>query len=313
MSNDRDVLAGIVKRWSTADAADARAKQQSYRYVVDHTKAAPGEPDDIHWFVQPFLRAEAARVVVPWPKKQGKDPLTILKPEGFGAIKAIGGRAGFGPGERLLTYRTAAYAPKPPGGYINGMRLAHFPNGPPLTPEAWVPGDALSHLTFRWNVANGFDTIGSIFDRFVDEDAGTFESILKSLKDDPNGPGIDVRKEIIATLENRVTLVAAPRSGPHDAAVIAIPTRDEKAVAEALRKSLQNDRKCVKRTFEGHTIWVLQTKPPKSTDRALAKSRVFAAAQGHLFAASRPDMMEQVLRRGSTSPLRLDTNRSRRP
>src|SRR5258708_4161764 len=82
------------------------AAAPSSRYVAEQIKPAAGEPVDLRWFVQPFLRAEAARVIVPWPKKQGKDPLKILKPEGFHAIKAAGGCAGFGPGERLLTYRS---------------------------------------------------------------------------------------------------------------------------------------------------------------------------------------------------------------
>src|SRR5262249_46642357 len=62
ISNDREVLPEIVGRWGKA-ASDALIKLPSYRYIAEQTKPAAGETVDIQWFVQPFMRAEAARLV----------------------------------------------------------------------------------------------------------------------------------------------------------------------------------------------------------------------------------------------------------
>jgi hypothetical protein len=295
VTNDREVLSGMVGRWGKS-SADSLANHPSYQFVKEQTKMEKDEPVDVRWFVRPFLRAQAGRLIVPWPKKQGQDPLKILQPEGFDAILASGGCAGFGNGERLLTYRSAIHAPKPPGGYINSMRIAKFPNGPALTAEPWVPSEMESYFTARWDVSNGFQSFGSMFDRLMEEDKGTFDSIIHSLKDDPDGPGVDVRKDIVATLDNRVSILAMPEPHSIDSTVVAIPTHDEKTLAKALRSCFVNDRRCAQRVFEGHTLWVLETKPPKASDSTLEKSRVFAAANGYLFAGSRADLVERVIR-----------------
>jgi hypothetical protein len=88
--------------------------------------------------------------------------------------------------------------------------------------------------------------------------AGVWDDVLKSLKEDPNGPQIDLRKELIAHLGHRITVISdyqLPITTTSERLLFAIKTLDEKAVAEGIRKTLEGDPTIKKRVFEGHVIW----------------------------------------------------------
>ena len=81
--------------------------------------------------------------------------------------------------------------------------------GDNFAPPDWVPGDVTQFNTLYLDIDTAFKNFGPLFDAYYGEgDAGTFDDIIKGLRDDPNGPRLDVGKDIIGKLGKRVTLLA---------------------------------------------------------------------------------------------------------
>ena len=78
------------------------------------------------------------------------------------------------------------------------------------------------------------------------------------MKDDPGGPQIDLRKELIANLGQRVTMVTGyqlPITTTSERLLWAIEIKDAAAVAKALEKCVKNDPTIKKRVIDGHVVW----------------------------------------------------------
>ena len=90
---------------------------------------------------------------------------------------------------------------------------------------------------------------------------------MESLNDDPNGPHIDLRKELIMHLGQRVTMVTdyqLPITTSSERLLFAIEVKDEKAVAAALVKLLKNDPTVKRRVINGRVIWeIVEEETPK--------------------------------------------------
>ena len=143
-----------------------------------------------------------------------------------------------------------------------------FPNAENFTPQPWVPRDVASYTTLYFDIKNAFDNFGPLFDELFGEgEKGVWEDTLKSLKTDPNGPKIDLRKELILNLGRRVTMISdyqLPITTSSERLLFAIETTDDKAVAQAVKKCMQNDPTVKRRVVSGHVIWeIVEEEQPK--------------------------------------------------
>ena len=87
------------------------------------------------------------------------------------------------------------------------------------------------------------------------------------MKNDPNGPKIDLRKELIQNLGQRVTMITdyqLPITTSSERLLFAIETKDEKAVAKAMEKSMKNDPTVKRRVVGGRVMWeIVEEEQPK--------------------------------------------------
>ena len=85
------------------------------------------------------------------------------------------------------------------------MRMLQLPNAA-VQPQSWVPRMRASYATFQLQIDSAFDNVGPLFDAMQDhEDA--WKNTLEGWETDPYGPQVDVRKEFIANMGRRITLV----------------------------------------------------------------------------------------------------------
>jgi hypothetical protein len=94
----------------------------------------------------------------------------------------------------------------------------------------------------------------------VDELAGdaVFEEVIEGIKLDPKGPQVDLRKELVAHLGERATLLTdnkLPVTPQTQRVMLAIELTNPEAVARTLDKAMETDPNAEKREFNGHTIW----------------------------------------------------------
>lgn len=179
-------------------------------------KSAKGLAPDLRWYISPFAwdaarrTLEARGVVV-----DRKDTATILREQGFDAVKAIGGYISMAVSpEQDFIHRTAVYAPPTPGTegksarekYRLGMRMAELPNRPDMPIEQWAPRMTATYTTINVDILNAFDHVDTLFDAMSGYD-GAFRTTLDSFEVDPYGPKIKVREQLVKNLGKRLTMM----------------------------------------------------------------------------------------------------------
>ena len=92
--------------------------------------------------------------------------------------------------------------------------------------------------------------------------SGTFEETIESVEKDPNGPGINIRKDLVWHLGTRASILTdykLPIDANSERMVFAIEAIHEKELAAAVQKSLETDTNVIKRVFGEHIIWEMKS------------------------------------------------------
>lgn len=335
-TDNMSVSEGLLRRFN-GQAADQLSNVPAFQSVMNRCRADAGQlAPHVRWFVEPIAYGEAVRVTKAVQRRldeeqraSATDMLKVLKNQGFEAIRGVGGFLNFAQGHYEILHRTAIYAPPP---YEKSMKMLVFPNGGDLSPQPWVPANVASYASIRVDVGNAFDNFGSLFDELFGEgEEGVWQDVLESLRDDPNGPGIDLRKDMIGYLGSRVTMITdyrLPITPTSERTLLAVDCTDDKALAEAVRKSMETDPEVVLRMLDGYEIWEIigqEARVPGADIRArielpgngaieianepvgdgrLLPRSAITVAHGHLFVASHVDFLREILdRRQATRSL----------
>ena len=288
----------------------------------------------LRWYVDPIAFAKAYQATnPPREKRKGPDYVAILSRQGFDCIKAAGGAVVFGDGGHAMRHHTIVHAPPLPGRqpfaadrFSLGARILHFPDVAAIEPQPWVPRDVAGWTSMQWDLRNAFVSVETLVDDIVGE-KGVYDDVIASVKEDPDGPQIDIEKDLVAALGSRVTLItdhAVPIDTDSERLVIAVETVDPERVAATVAKSMSIDPDMAKVDVQGHVAWELidrssaipklevetpggavphadhdddrsrRTKLREREEKLLPHS-VVTVAHGHLLVASHRDILERVL------------------
>lgn len=282
------------------------------------------------WFIDPLALFQAQQKSRPAPKKASKrkptDYVEMARRNGFDCIKGAGGVVFFGEGNVDLRHNTLIYAPPTvPGGkdrYEKAARILEFPNASSLAPAPWVPGDAASWLGLQWDLPKVFRALEPLVDDIVGE-PGVFDDVISSLKEDPDGPQIDVENDLIRHLGGAVMITGdhvLPFGPDCERMLIALEADDPETVAATIARSMATEAKTRKIDFGGHVIWeTVPDEPGKASrstrvragddedddrprgalggdpDDAAFPNAAVAVAHGQILIASHLDILQRVL------------------
>jgi hypothetical protein len=329
---------------------DSLASTSSFAAVAQPCqKSLPNTADPVRWYVDPLAFAKAYQAAnPPKEKRKGPDYVAILGRQGFDAVKGAGGVIAFGEGPHALRHHTMIFAPPLPGRepqaadcYDLAARMLRFPNVDGLAPPDWVPRDVTGWSALQWDIKTAFASAETLVDDVIGE-KGVFDDVMSSLKEDVDGPQIDVENDLVARLGSRVSMLTdsiEPIGTDSDRLVIAIEAADEAAVAAAIAKVMDADSDMKKVELAGHVAWELvdhsamvpqleietpggavvhadderRHNPDDEAHRRRARLREkeekllphasVAVAKGHLFIASHRDILERVLSAGQGDAL----------
>lgn len=329
-TDNLEVLESIQAARKT-ERKDSLAKLKSYHSVMDRCQQSAGTTvPQLRWFVDLFGYIDMLRSVGPHEKRHGIDIFKALKNQGFTAIQGVGGYVNFSTEGCELIHRTMIYAPPVAGHeqskdkYELAARMLNFPAGGNLEPQPWVPAHVATYNTFNWDIQTAFNSCESLVDELMAE-KGVMHDVLDSLKNDPQGPKVDIAKDLVGNLKSRVTIITdyqLPIGPKSERILFAVETGNEAAVAEAIAKTMKGDAR--RREFEGHLIWEVtdeqcevpelkiespdgsavqhadqddgSSDPKRSKDDRLMPNSAMTVAFGHLFVASHIEFLEEVLR-----------------
>ncbi|MFN6191373.1 MAG: hypothetical protein ACK54F_05395 [Planctomycetia bacterium] len=302
-------------------------------------KQVPAAASPLRWFVDPLGYAKVYQANnPPREKRKGPDYVAILGRQGFDAIKGAGGVVFFDDGIYEARHHSMIYAPPLAGRqpfaadrFDLAARMLQFPNSDRIDPPQWVPRDVSSWVAMQFDLANAFNSAESLVDDVVGE-KGVFDDVIASLKEDPDGPQIDVEKDLVACLGKRVSVIsdyATPISTDCERLVIAIEAVDADKVAATVAKSMATDPDMQKVQSGDHVIWEmidrsmaipkLEVETPggaiahadggdgddddahrrrnrlREREEKLLPHSAVTVAHGHLLIASHRDFLERVL------------------
>lgn len=216
----------------------------------------------IRWYIEPLNYGESIRVLMQGPvaqKRKNKPSIfSILKEQGFDAIRGIGGIANIRTEDKEVVYRFFIYTKKP---YRLAMRMFVFPDSTNFVPPTWLPNDLARCSMFYVDPLAIFDNFGTLFDALIMQgETGVWNDILKGLEVDPDGPRINIREEIIVHLGHRVLgmsryeLPISPRS---ESIIVCVELKkdQEEAMNKALRKLFDNDTEMQKIEHKSYILW----------------------------------------------------------
>lgn len=254
--NHLETLKELIGRFD-GKSEDTLRTLKPYAATMEHTQGGAESSAQIRWYVDPFGYVEVTRAMAGGRKKRGTDLLKVLANQGFTAVKGLGGAIFLADGKHELLHRTFVYAPKVDGKYKLAARILDFPNTEDHEPLNWIPRDLAGHMTMNMRIKEAFEHLGSLVDEFAG-DQGVWADVLESIKNDPNGPQVDLRNELVRFAGERITVVTDYRLpiGPKSERIgVAIQVTDEAAVAKALDKIMEADPNARKHEIDGRVIW----------------------------------------------------------
>ncbi|MGN6546508.1 MAG: hypothetical protein ACTHK7_15745 [Aureliella sp.] len=208
----------------------------------------------IEYFVRPLGFARVIRAISGKRSRGKADVLAVLQNQGFEAIKAVSGEFQLGQEKFDILHRGFVLADekRPPS-----VQVLDFPNDVPKTVPAWVTDHVSTLLATCWNVKDAFWKVEGL----VDEMAGqpeVFREIINGIKDDPNGPRIDIAKEVMPLLTNDIYSVSDTKE-PIDIDsrrnLIAIRVKQPEQMLKVLSKAMEKEPDAEELAISGQKVW----------------------------------------------------------
>ncbi|MFV1967605.1 MAG: hypothetical protein ACC628_19420 [Pirellulaceae bacterium] len=337
-TDDKEVAAGIVKRLA-GDANDSLSQVAAYQATSSRCDKAFGDQQpQLEWFVEPFGLAEVFRAYAGGRKKRGTDVLKVLSNQGFKAIRGLGGGIALATGEHEILQHTFVFAPAVQRAaddagtdkYDLAARMLDFPNSTALQPESWIPRNLATYLTFNWKMRDAFWYAETLVNEFAGDEV--FEDVLKSIETDPNGPQINIEKELVEHIGQRATLIAdcqLPITPKSERILFALEVTNSEMVMRTINKAMESDPEARKLEYNGHVIWEMINEDPVEVeavridgpgfgfdfeeeefveeDQPFRPNAAVTVARGHMVIASHVDYIIEMLDRSEDGET-LDTD-----
>ena len=294
-----------------------------YRKIMDRcqadAQATEAGPAQARWYFNPLEYAQARRVVEPeFLVSDGRDMIDVMENSGFGGFRGVGGLVHLVAGPYDVLHRIAVYAPPP---YEQSMKMFETPNAGPFPPMDWLPASLATYTSGSWNLKTAIDNFAPFYDQTIGGgDVGAWESTLVSIRDDEEGPKVDMQKRVFDHLGGRatyVTDVVEPITPTSERSMMIGALTDAAAVQKALDDYYANDQLAEKRKIGDHRYWAIKPEEFEEEPRRGRGRAGAGAAQGpqlsglavfkdHLLIASHVGLLEDVLKAQGKNPLSED-------
>jgi hypothetical protein len=265
LSSDHEgELVGMLQRID-GQGNDVLAKSPAYATVMQRCQEAAGTSDcELRWFLEPFGLTESIRESQV-KRERGRDRVRVLREQGFDVIQGIGGTMLVGQHQCDAVYHTFIHAPQ------DQLRLAaqmlRFPSEPRPQLPPWAQRDFSTFLAGNWRMKEAFEASKTLVDGLAGSEV--FEQVLRDIAVDQNGLQVDLRKEFVAFLGQRVFVATqheVPITPQSEQLLIAIELTQADQVAARLQRALRRDPSIKYRDFNGKTVWEIidMQKPQKN-------------------------------------------------
>ncbi len=237
---------------------DSLANSELYKQAQSKIPTEGDEPE-LEYFVRPIGFAKLLRSISGKPTKNQSDVLLILDKEGFGDLQCIAGNIQISAEPFDFFHHAYMVAKKP---LATSVQILDFPNVAKLVAPDWINKESASVLSFSWDIKEAFPKFKGIVDAFVGP--GTFDEMIKGLRDDTQGPQIDILKDVLPFLSSEfhvVTEIVKPISPDSKRSMVILKLNDAgKKLPKILDRYGKGEPDSKPVDFEGNRIWSFENK-----------------------------------------------------
>jgi hypothetical protein len=265
VSDQRHLVQLIADRMDKLDGKSL-ADVDDFKVVMKRClDDAPNDNDSkplIRWYIEPLNYGESIRVLLRGPtaeKRKSKPSLfTILKQQGFDALRGVGGVVSIKAENKESVFRVFVYTQKP---YKLAMQMFMFPDSTNFGIPDWMPPDIARCTVLFVEPLAIFDNFGTLFDALIMQgETGAWKDILKGIQEDPYGPQINIREEILVNFGQRVLGMSKydqPITPTSESIVVAVELKEgkESNMINALKKLFENDSEMQPVKYKSYTLW----------------------------------------------------------
>ena len=268
---DRDLVVTDLLDTIAGEAEGKPVVQlQEFQHVLKKSSQAILEPVKsgggtlaIEWFARPFQMARILRESFDVDRGNQVDIVKLLENQGFDAVKAAGGILALAGEKYQLLHRGSILAPAvtdQPSKYKLAARMLQFENAPRAPIPAWVHSEAASFARLNPKFEEIFWASETLLNEAFGDDI--FKDIIEGIRDDEDGPQIDIAKNVLPNLDNELILVTdntLPSQLNSERMLIAIRVSDAEAIGKAISKAMDAEPDAtILDAVPGVDIWRVQ-------------------------------------------------------
>ncbi len=258
-----DAIAGNPKGKSISELPEFQTVLKRSAQAIAGPLKNGGGALATEWFARPFQMGRILRETFNVDRGNDVDILKLLEGQGFDAVKAAGGVAAIGGNKFDFLHRGFILAPAvttEPSKYELAAKMLQFANTPREEVPAWVHESAASFNRLHLNITDAFWASETLIDEALGDKV--FRPMLDGIKNDKDGPQIDIPGEVIPNLADQVILLTdntAPVDENSERMLVAIRVLDAKKIEESIRKVMELESDTEKLdVVPGVEIWRVQ-------------------------------------------------------
>ena len=229
---------------------------QDYQAVFK--KVGDGNDSDLRWFVRPLGFAKILKDRGGGLKKKQLDTIKLLQQQGFDAILSAGGHLRLDADKYDVSHKAFVYAP---GEKKLAARMLQFPNHKAKAPPSWVLPTVATYLDGAWQMNDAFWAAESLVNQLVGD--VIFRPTLDGIKEDKDGPQVDIANDIIKNFDDRLILLTdnvKPVSKQSERMLVGVSLKDPATVKQAIDKIMKLDPNAFEYNYPHHKwIWEVRS------------------------------------------------------
>lgn len=260
---DRDsVVQNVLDAASGKSTAKPLSELPLFKKVMEDSAASLDKSKDNdavvswQWFAKPFAMGRILRELFEYDRGNQLDVIALLERQGFDVIEAFGGTGALA-GDRFdVLHRGLILAP---GKLEKGARILQMFNRPVADAPGWVPTDTGSFTRMNWKMEEAFWASETLVDDAVDDKI--FLDMIDGIKNDAEGPQIDIAKNFLPHLDDQLLLITdntQPAGPESDRMLVAIRLTNAEAVRRVVEKAMKNEPDAAKLDVAEFDIWQVQ-------------------------------------------------------
>lgn len=267
-TDDEGLMKDLISRIKGENVA-GKVIAEDPVFLAGRQKAEITGEGQIEYFVRPLGIARVLRSIGGKRSKSNADMLAVLQNQGFDAIQCVCGEISLGLEALDISHHGYVLAECP---LPKSAAVLDFPNKASHDIPSFVGNNISALLTINWNASEAFWKVEGLVDELAGA-PGVFHEVIEGIKVDPNGPRIDIEKEVLPHITNDIYSISDNKPGAADVDsrrnLIALRLINAAAMAKVLDRAMKNEPDAEPIDYKGHLIWkVVHREDEEVTDLA---------------------------------------------